>query len=258
MTLTDLGLIIVSGLAAGFLNAVSGGGGMLTMPALIFIGFSPGVANGTNRIAVVIQNLAAMVAYQRLHAMDHRSAFLLSVPATIGAFCGAIVSVRLDDAQFRTLLGVMMLLLLGPILAEPSLHARTVLLGRAQRRGWLLTLVFLVLGFYGGLLQVGVGVFVLVALSSIGGMDLVSANAVKVAIVFCLTALALLVFIAEGKVAWRAGLLLATANGIGAWCGAHWGVRKGAHWIRGVLVVTVIAMALQLLGVLSWVGHLLQ
>ncbi|MEW6301318.1 MAG: TSUP family transporter, partial [Thermodesulfobacteriota bacterium] len=60
MTLIDLGLILASGLAAGFLNAVSGGGGMLTVPALIFIGFSPGVANGTNRVAVVIQNLAAM------------------------------------------------------------------------------------------------------------------------------------------------------------------------------------------------------
>lgn len=251
MTLTDLGLIIASGLAAGFLNAVSGGGGMLTMPALIFIGFSPGVANGTNRVAVVIQNLAAMAAYQRLHVMDHRLALSLAVPATIGALCGAMVSVRLDDAQFRTLLGVVMLLLLGPILAEPSPNARTVLLGRTQRRGWLFTLVFFVLGFYGGLLQIGVGVFVLVALSSMGGMDLVSANAVKVVIVFCLTALALLVFIADGKVAWGAGLLMATANAVGAWFGAHWGVRKGAYWIRVVLVVTVTAMALQLLGVLG-------
>jgi uncharacterized membrane protein YfcA len=256
MTLIDLGLILASGLAAGFLNAVSGGGGMLTVPALIFIGFSPGVANGTNRVAVVIQNLAAMAAYQRLHVLDHRLAFALAVPATVGAVCGAMVSVRLDDTQFRTLLGVVMLLLLGPILAEPSLNARAVTLGRTRRTGWPSALVFFALGFYGGLLQIGVGVFILVALSTMGGMDLVPANAVKVVIVFCLTTLALLVFIADGKVAWGAGLLMATANAAGAWFGAHWGVRKGSYWIRIVLVATVVAMALQLLGVLSWAGRL--
>ncbi|MCS6927105.1 MAG: sulfite exporter TauE/SafE family protein [Candidatus Binatia bacterium] len=258
MTLTELGLIIASGLAAGFINAVSGGGGMLTVPALIFIGFPPGVANGTNRVAVVIQNLAAMAAYHRLRITDHRLAFSLSLPAILGALCGALVSVRLDDAQFRTLLGIVMLGLLGPILAEPKLHTHPAIFCRRGRRGWILRTVFFALGLYGGLLQIGVGVFILVALSTIGGMDLVPANGVKVVIVFCLTAVALLVFVANGKVAWGAAFLMATANAVGAWLGAHWGVRKGAFWIRGVLVATVFVMALYLLGALSWIAPLLD
>lgn len=257
MAVTDLALILASGLAAGFINAVSGGGAMLTVPALIFIGIPPGVANGTNRLAVAVQNLAAIAAYERLGVANHRLAFSLARPATLGSLCGALVSVRLDDAQFRMLLGVMLLLLLGPILLEPRLRNPVAPLQEAQRAGWGLSIVFFFLGVYGGLLQIGVGVFVLVALTSLAGIDLVLANSVKVGVVFCVTTLSLLVFIAEGKVAWSAGLLLATANAIGVWLGAHWGVRKGASWIRIVLIGTVIVMALQLLGLLSWIGHLL-
>jgi hypothetical protein len=257
MTVTEAALIIASGLAAGFINAVSGGGAMLTVPAMIFIGLPPGVANGTNRVAVAVQNVAALAAYHRLRVTDHRLGFALSLPATLGSLGGALVSVRLNDAQFRATLGVVLLLLLGPILAEPQLNARAARLGRSLHSGWRVWLVFFLLGVYGGLLQIGVGIFILVALSAFGGMDLVRANSVKVMIVFCLTTLALFIFIADGKVAWGVGFLLAVSNSIGAWLGAYWGVRKGAFWIRIVLTGTVIVMALQLLGVLSWIGRLL-
>lgn len=258
MTATDLALLIASGLAAGFINAVSGGGAMLTVPALIFIGLPPGVANGTNRVAVVAQNFAAIAAYQRLQVIDYRLALSLSVPATVGSLCGAMVSVRLDDALFRTILGIVMLLLIGPILIEPKLSSTVAAWGRISRPRWLLWLTFLGLGFYGGLLQIGVGIFILVALNSLAGMGLVPANGVKVVVVLCLTTLALFVFIADGKVNWSVGLLMATANATGAWFGAHWGVRKGDYWIRVVLIGTVIVMALQLLGVPSWIGALWQ
>lgn len=258
MTITDLALIIASGLAAGFINAVSGGGAMLTVPALIFIGLPPGVANGTNRVAVFVQNIAALAAYQRLQVTNYQVGIALAVPATLGSLFGAIISVRLDDTLFRTILGVVLLLLIGPILAEPRLNARAATQGHLSQTGWPLRLIFFVLGVYGGLLQIGVGVFILVALSALGGIDLVLANGIKVFIVLCLTGLALMVFIAEGKIAWSAGLVLALSNATGAWFGAYWGVRKGAYWIRIVLTITVVVMALQLLGVLSWVGRLLE
>jgi len=251
MSLFDFALLITSGLAAGFINAVSGGGAMLTVPALIFIGLPPGVANGTNRVAVAIQNVAALAAYQRLGIANHRLALSLALPATLGSLIGAFISIRLDDAQFRTILGIVMLLLIGPVLLEPQLNARAATRPQSPREGWLLSFVFFALGIYGGLLQIGVGIFILVALSAFGGLDLVLANSIKVTIVLCLTTLALLVFIVDGKVAWGVGLLLAVSNAVGAWLGAYWGVRKGAYWIRVVLIVTTVAMSLQLLGVLS-------
>jgi uncharacterized protein len=256
MSLFDFVLLIASGLAAGFINAVSGGGAMLTVPALIFIGVPPGVANGTNRVAVAIQNVAALAAYQRLGVANHHLALSLALPTTLGSLVGALISIQLDDAQFRTILGIVMLLLIGPVLLEPRLNARAVAQQHALKENWMLWLAFFVLGIYGGFLQIGVGIFILVALSAFGGMDLVLANSIKVTIVLCLTTLALLVFIVDGKVAWGVGLMLAVANAAGAWLGAYWGVRKGAYWIRVVLIVTTVAMSLQLLGVLSWVKAL--
>jgi uncharacterized protein len=255
MSVFDFALLVASGLAAGFINAVSGGGAMLTVPALIFIGLPPGVANGTNRVAVTIQNVAALAAYQRLGVANHRLAFSLALPATFGSLVGALISVRLDDAQFRTILGIVMLLLIGPVSLEPRLNARATAQSRPSREGWVMWLVFFALGIYGGLLQIGVGIFILVALSAFGGMDLVLANSIKVTIVLCLTTLALLVFVADGKVAWGAGLLLAASNAAGAWLGVYWGVKKGAYWIRVVLIATTVAMSLQLLGVLTWIAR---
>ena len=253
MSATDFVLIIASGLAAGFINAISGGGAMLTMPVLIFIGLPPGIANGTNRVAVLVQNVAAIAAYHRLRVIDHRQALSLSVPASIGGLCGALISVRLDDDLFRTILGIAMLFLVVPILIEPKLST-TVVASEQSQKGWFLWLVFFALGVYGGLLQVGVGIFILVALNSLAGIGLVPANGLKVVVVLCLTLLALVVFVVDGKVDWGIGLLMAGANAAGAWFGAHWGVRKGSYWIRVVLVGTVIVMALQLLGAFSWVG----
>jgi hypothetical protein len=256
MPLDHLFLIIASGLGAGFINAISGGGAMLTVPALIFIGIPPGVANGTNRVAVVVQNIAAAATYHRLGVADHRAGFSLAIPATLGSFFGALVSIRLDDTQFRLLLGVILLFMVGPILAEPYLNEKAAQWRRAARSGWTPWVIFFLIGVYGGLLQIGVGIFVLVALSLLEGFDLVLANSIKVEIVLCLTALALLLFIVDGKVAWREGLILSASNAAGAWLGAHWGVKKGAVWIRVVLTTTVIMMALQLLGVLAWVVDL--
>jgi len=252
MTFNDILLLIASGLGAGFINAVSGGGAMLTVPALIFIGFPPGIANGTNRVAVVVQNITALATYQRLGVSDHRAGFSLAIPATVGSFFGALVSVRLNDAHFQTILGFVLLLLIGPILAERRLNKRAAAWRQAGQPSWISWIVFFLIGAYGGLLQIGVGIFVLLALNMLKGFDLVLANSVKIDIVLCLTALALLLFIVDSKVDWHAGFILALSNSTGASLGARWGVKKGEWWIRLVLTATVIVMALQLLGVLAW------
>ncbi|MGE0825985.1 MAG: sulfite exporter TauE/SafE family protein [Candidatus Binatia bacterium] len=254
----NLGLLVVSGLAAGFINAVSGGGSMLTLPALIFIGLPPGIANGTNRVAVVAQNIAAIATYHRLQVADHKLALSLSVPTVIGAFLGALVSIRLDDAQFRAILGIVLLLLIGPVLMEPRLSTRFANRQQKFRNSWGLWTVFFLIGIYGGFLQVATGLFFLLVLSLFGGINLVLANSIKVMVMFFMTTMALFVFIFDQKVVWGVGILLATANAAGAWLGTRWGVRKGAYWIRVVLISTVIAMATQLLGGFSWLIRLLQ
>jgi uncharacterized protein len=250
-----IALLIASGVAAGFINAVSGGGSMLTLPALIFIGIPPGIANGTNRIAVVVQNIAALATYHQLKVTNHQLAFSLAIPTVVGAFLGALISIRLDDTQFRTVLGIVLLLLIGPVLAEPQLQARFANRQHAFRESWGLWAVFFIIGIYSGFLQVAAGLFFLLVLSVVGGMNLVLANSIKVTAMLCTTATALLVFVADNKVVWGTGLLLAAANALGAWLGAQWGVKKGDYWIRVVLITSVIGMAVQLLGGFSWIGR---
>ncbi len=252
LSLADLLLITLSGLAAGFLNAVSGGGAMLTVPALILIGLPPGIANGTNRLAVVLQSLTALAAYTKLKQTDSGLAIALMIPAMLGSVCGALVSVRLDDAFFQTLLAIMMMVMLVPIVFEPVLNRTLLAVGGTGRGRRLLQAVFFGIGLYGGLLQIGAGIFILVTLSTMGGLNLTLANGVKVVVVMGLTGIACCVFALNGKVDWSVGLLLSITTSIGAWFGAHWGVSKGEGWIRIVVAGTVVAMAFQLLGV--WEG----
>ncbi len=254
MSATDILLVTLAGLAAGFLNAISGGGAMLTVPALILIGLPPGVANGTNRLAVVAQSLTALAAYSRLDNTDMRLAGSLTLPAMLGAAGGALVSVRLDDTVFQNLLAGMMLVLLVPVLFESSLDTSRFIPSGSRRAKRVLQGVMFGIGLYGGLLQIGAGLFALIALNALGGLPLVLANGVKVVIVTALTGVALGIFILDGKVDWGVGLLLAATTSVGAWCGAHWGVRKGDVWIRFVVAATVIVMALQLLDVGSLLG----
>ena len=252
LSLTDILLISLSGLAAGFINAVSGGGVMLTMPTLILIGLPPGVANGTNRLAVVMQSLTALAAYKKLKQTDSGLAVSLTIPAMLGSVCGALVSVRLDDAVFQTLLAITMIVLLIPVVFEPVLNSRLLAVSETGRGRRLLQVVFFGFGLYGGLLHIGVGIFILVALRTLGGLNLLLANGVKVVIVMGLTGIACCVFALNGKVDWSAGLILSVTSSIGAWFGAHWGVSKGEGWIRIMLAGTIVVMAFQLLGV--WEG----
>ena len=252
LSLTDILLISLSGLAAGFLNAVSGGGAMLTVPALILIGLPPGVANGTNRLAVVLQSLTALAAYKKLNQTDSGLALALMVPAMLGSVCGALVSVRLDDAVFQTLLALTMIVLLIPVVFEPLLNRKLLAVSGTGRGRRMLQVVFFGIGLYGGLLQIGAGIFILVTLSTLGGLNLMLANGVKVVIVMGLTGIAGCIFALNGKVDWSAGFVLSIATSIGAWFGAHWGVSKGEGWIRLMLAGTIVVMAFQLLGV--WEG----
>ena len=257
MSVTDILLITLSGLAAGFLNAVSGGGAMLTVPALILIGLPPGVANGTNRLAVVLQSLTALAAYKKLKQTDSGLAIALVIPAMLGSVGGALVSVRLDDEVFQTLLASMMMVMLIPIVFEPFLNSKLLAVSGTVRGRRLLQGIFFGIGLYGGLLQIGAGIFILVTLSTVGGLSLNLANGVKVVIVMGLTGIACCVFALNGKIDWSVGLLLSIATSIGAWFGAHWGVSKGEGWIRIVLAGTVVVMAFQLLGVWESLSPLL-
>ena len=235
------GMLVAGGLLAGFINTLAGGGSFLTVPLLILAGVPPSAANGTNRVAVLIQSLAATRGFTQ-EGVPGVGLALRLVPATLlGAWLGAWGATHVPDEVFRRLFAVFMLLALPIVLRNPLPGAGGP--SRALPLPLQLALYFAI-GLYGGAIQAGIGIPLLLALAGAGGLDLVRANSVKVALIAALTAVALAQFAWAGMVHWLHGLVLAVGSAIGAYVASRVGARIGERLIRPVLVLAMVALAL--------------
>jgi uncharacterized membrane protein YfcA len=245
MTLLDGVLLIAGGLFAGFVNTLAGGGSVITIPILIeAVGLSPVVANGTNRVAILLQNVVAVATFQRSGALPWRAVFPLLPAVLVGAAAGAWAGTQISPAVMKKVFAFVIVLVALSAVAKPKRW-----LGGADNRlrePWS-TLAFVAIGFYGGFVHAGVGFMLLAGLVLGGGMDLVRGNAAKVAIVLAYTALALGLFLMHGQVNLLAGLVLAVGNMTGAFVAARLAIRKGADWIPWVLLVAALAAGAKML-----------
>lgn len=246
-------LCIVAGFFAGVINTLAGSGSLITLPVLIFIGLPATVANGTNRVGVLLQNIAAGYSFSRDKVLDLRGALILSAPAVLGSLLGAQIAVSLNEEMMQRVIGGVMVLMLFVILLRPQRWLDGKLQNLESGYNWHQSLTMFAIGVYGGFIQAGVGIFLLAALVLSIGYDLVRANAVKIIIVLAFTVSSLIIFANNAQVDWGAGLLLGVGNMLGAWVAARMAVKRGAAWVRWVLVVTVAVSALYLLGVFEFV-----
>jgi uncharacterized protein len=238
-------ILIAAGIVASMVNVLAGGGSFLTLPILIFLGLPTTVANGTNRVGVVMQNVSAVWGFHRAGVLDWRWAITVSLPALAGATLGTWAAFYVSDELFRRLLAIVMVFATAATLFAPPPRAEV---RPDAARSWIVWAGFFVVGLYGGFLQAGVGLIVL-AITSWSGLDLVRGNAIKVVSVFLLTVLALSIFAAGNSVHWPMGLALAVGNTIGGLLGVRIAVRKGHRWIKGFVTIVVIVFAIRL-----WVG----
>jgi len=238
--LTNWMILALGGLVAGVINTLAGGGSLLTVPLLVFLGLPATTANGTNRIGVLFQNLVSTLRFRK-HGLDGlRGARPILVPTIVGALIGATIASRMSAEIFKEIFGIAMVALLIPILhkARPVDPARTV----EPRSRFLNFLIFFGIGLYGGAIQAGVGLFLIAGLAR-SGLDLVSANAIKVVLIGLLTLVAVPVFIANDQVDWPFASALVLGFALGGELGARAAVQGGERLIRPVLVVSVLAMA---------------
>ena len=238
-------ILVAVGLAAGTLNVIAAGGSLLTLPVLIFLGLPPTVANGTNRVAILVQNVGAVWSFHRHRVIEWRWIPRAGVPAALGAVLGAWLALRIGDDAFRRVLAGVILAAAAWTLWDPlKQHAPAPGL-ESPRWGIGFTAVFFGIGIYGGFVQAGVG-FLVLATVAVLGLDFVRGNALKFLIALLFTPLALVVFSLGGKVDWAAGAALALGNLMGGLIGVRLSVLKGHRWIRRVVMVTVVVFAIRL------------
>jgi uncharacterized membrane protein YfcA len=239
---SDALLLAGGGLVAGVVNTLAGGGSLLTVPLLGFVGLPGSLANGTNRVGVLLQNGVASWGFWREGVSGVRTALPLLAPVATGALLGAFTISRVSDAVFERAFGVVMLVLLVPMLrARPAGPARAPLAALPR------TLLFFGIGAFGGAFQAGVGILLLYALSA-GGEDLVRGNAAKVVLNFCFSLLVLPIFVSAQQVALPEALALGSGFVAGGLAGPRLAVRGGERVIRPVLACAVVALAGRMLG----------
>lgn len=242
-------LLFGVGILSGFLNVSAGGGSTLSLPLLIFLGLDATLANGTNRIAILVQNISSVAAFQKSRGYQVKTMVRYSLWTLPGAVAGALFATTVGDELFRTILGMVIIGVVITMLL-PRKHLSPGDSGEEKHGSRLIYPAMLFIGFYGGFVQVGVGFLFMAALYHLMRFDLVTVNMHKVFIVLIYTVPVLAVFVFSDNVDWVLGTVLAAGSAIGGWFAAKFSLRGGEQVVKFALVAALLIMSLKLLDVI--------
>lgn len=222
ITLVDIAILILTGLVAGVINTLAGGGSNLTLPALMIMGMPADIANATNRVGIFLQCIVGILGFRKHKKLESEDLGPILWPTLIGGLAGALMASYAPEILLKPLLLSVMVTMTLIILIRPSIiipppGAVPNKVADSSRSWWLL----LVAGFYGGFVQAGVGFILIAALAGSLRYDLVRANALKLVCSLAFTAVALMIFVFNDQVRWLPGLILA----VGTMGGAHIAVK---------------------------------
>lgn len=242
LTATDWLIFAVVGLLTGIVNTLAGSGSLVTLPLLIFLcGLPPTLANGTNRIGAFLQSFAAAVAMWREKKSVFNASQWVVIPAILGAIFGASLAVRASEQAMLAAIAVLMFVMFLVLLVNPTRWLKDSVQDPQRMRSPLSIAVFTAIGFYGGFIQAGVGIFLLAGLVLAARYSLKDANAIKLTVTAALSVPSLMIFAWQNQIHYQFGLILALFQTAGAFV-AVWLVRRVpniAVWIYRLLLVTV-------------------
>ena len=250
--------IIAVGFLAGFINMLAGSGSLLTLPLLMFLGLPANVANGTNRIAILLQNVIGVGSFKQQKVLKFRNGLYLGLPAVAGSLLGALLAVNINEKIMGQVIGLLLVVMFFIIVIKPEKWLRAEDKKIGSSASWIQMLIFFFIGIYGGFIQAGVGFFLLAGLVLGSGFDLVKANAVKVLIVLLYTPVALLVFMYHDQVNYFIGLILAIGSMMGAFVGSRLAVSWGPSFVRVILLLALLGSSLKLLGVFDFLFRIIS
>ncbi len=236
-------ILLSIGCVAGFMNVLAGGGSALTVPIMILMGFDPTVANGTNRLAILVEAGAGVAAFHRERYSDFNTSLRLASYTLPGGLLGAFFAVKIDDRAFTLVLGVVLLFIVASLfLPKPSLSKP-----HPQPHNLFTAFAMFGIGFYGGFLQAGVGFLIMASLTHLAGLSLIATNMHKVFIVMVFTVPSILIFAWSGNIDWSAGAILALGMGAGAWWAVKLAIHRGERIVRAVLAIALVLLAARLM-----------
>lgn len=242
----ELSLLLLTGIATGFINIMAGGGSTLSIPVMIFLGLPGPIANGTNRIAILTQNITAVYAFYRKGFSNFKLSLSLAVCTIPGALVGAWLATKVDNQDFNVLLAIVMLIIMI-VMAIPQ--QKTLDNKQTPSKARLVAghCLMLVIGFWGGFIHIGVGFLLMPTLNRVMQLDLITTNMHKVFIVLVYTVVALIVFSSQLELLWSYGLALAVGTAIGAWIGTNYQIKKGTGVIKLTLNIVMVIFIIKLL-----------
>ncbi len=240
-------LLIAAAFAAGWIDAVVGGGGLLQLPALLLVpGITPVQALATNKLASVFGTATSSVSYYRRVRPSLRTVLPMAGVALVGAFAGASVASLLPAQLFKPIIVVALIVVALITLFKPALGTVTRLKHRGSRHIFLGLAIGASIGFYDGVLGPGTGTFLVFAIVGLLGYDFLRASAKAKIVNFATNLGALLFFIPLGAVLWPLGLLMGVANVAGSLLGSRMAIARGTRFIRVLFLVVVAVLIVKL------------
>ena len=192
--LKEIFILIISGFIAGVINTLAGGGSLLTLPILIFLGLPPNVANGTNRIGILIQSISGTLGYKSKGVSSFPFSIYLGISALIGAIIGAQIAIDVKGDLFNKILAVIIVVVGLLIVFRPKNNIKSLNEFITGNHLFVSCIVFFFIGIYGGFINAGIGIVIMLFLTRYNGMSLIKTNATKVTLVAIYTTAALALF----------------------------------------------------------------
>ena len=244
-----IAILLVSGLVVGFINTLAGGGSAISLTVFMALGLPVQVANGTNRIAILMQNLSSTATFSRKGMLDWRNGVKLGIPAIVGAVVGARIAVAIDERIFRICLAAVMASVLIFTLLGDKLLKRSGT--SVQNLGPVHYFVFFLIGIYSGYIFVGTGFLILITTLGMMHLNIVKSNVIKNFIILLAIPFSLGVFILNGDVNYTYGLVHGAGNMVGAFLASHYAIGWGTKFLRWFMVAIVLVCLADVVGLLS-------
>lgn len=242
---TELTALSLAGIFAGFINVVAGGGSLITLPLMIFFGLPPLVANGTNRIGIIAQNIVAVSNFSRKGIFIYPFSWYAGGIAIIGSVIGSYLALEMDDQLFNRILSIVMVATGVAILLNNKNTAAISSVPVVKNQAVSLFFFFFI-GIYGGFIHVGIGFLMILILSRINQLTLRYANSIKVFVALLFSISSIIVFILNGAINWKVGFALAIRTSFGGYLGSHFTMKKSEKWIKLILILAIGVMAVKL------------